>query len=268
MDKTVKLWDAVTGSHLTTLEGHEDTVQCVAFSSDSKYIASGSRDKTIIIWDATIGQHLHTLTGRTDWVTAVNFSLDGDVTVLASGSEDHSIRIWDLNNDIGSSRTLSPAHTSGVKSVRFSQSGSLLVSCGQDGACKVWRSGAWTCIAQFTHPEHTAILSVAISPDEAIFASGQGHIPNDILLHSTADGRCFRTLQGHTSRVWSLDFSPDCATLASGSADRTITLWDVASGSTLRTLKGHSDEVYSLRYSPDGQRIASCGADHSIRIWD
>ncbi|EKM52762.1 uncharacterized protein PHACADRAFT_211976 [Phanerochaete carnosa HHB-10118-sp] len=269
-DNTVKLWDAITGLHLHTLQGDEDVVRlgCAAFSSNGRYIASSSDVKTIIIWDATTGQHLRTVKGHTDWITAVDFSLDGDVAILASGSHDYSVRIWDINSDVVSSRTLSPAHKSFVKCVRFSQGGTLLVSCSEDGACKVWKSGAWTCIAQFDHPERTAIFSVAISPDETIFASGQGRTANDIILHSTVDGHCLRTLQGHTSSVWSLDFSPDGATLASGSSDHTIILWDVAGGSTLHTLKGHSREVLSVRYSPDGQRITSCGGDQSVRIWD
>ncbi|EKM56000.1 uncharacterized protein PHACADRAFT_53122, partial [Phanerochaete carnosa HHB-10118-sp] len=268
-DKTVKLWDAVTGSHLHTLEGHEDAIRCVAFSPNGKYIASGSDDKTIIIWDAITGGHLHTLKGHTDNVNTVDFSLDGDITVLVSGSTDHSIRVWDVDNETGSFKTLSPAHNSVVTSIRFSRTGRLLVSASIDGACRVWKfSSAWTCIAQVNHPERIFILSIAVSPDETIFASGQGHPAKDIVLHSAVDGHSIHTLQGHTSTVWSLDFSSDGATLASGSADRTIILWDMASGSTLRTLEGHSNEVYGLRYSPDGQRIASCGRDQSIRVWD
>ncbi|EKM59070.1 uncharacterized protein PHACADRAFT_48379, partial [Phanerochaete carnosa HHB-10118-sp] len=264
-DNTVRLQDAITGSHLHTLEGHEDIVRCVAVSPNGKYVASGSLDRTIIIWDAVAGGHLHVLNSHTDTVNTVAFSPDGQL--LASGSDDHSIRLWDIGDEIGSSRILSPAHDSVVWRVRFSQSGKLLVSASWDGACKVWNSGAWTCGVQSnSHPEHAGrTYSVAISPDETIFASGLGKGGNTISLYSTVDGHCLRTLQGHTDNVVSLDFSPDGTTLASGSSDRSIVLWDVASGSTLYALRGYSDEVYDVRYSPDGRWIASCGRDQRVR---
>ncbi|EKM52761.1 uncharacterized protein PHACADRAFT_211974 [Phanerochaete carnosa HHB-10118-sp] len=126
-DKTVRLWDAITGSHLHTLEGHNGPVRCISFSPDNKYIASGSEDETIIIWDAITGGHLRTLNNHTDEVSTVDFPLDGDIAVFASGSNDHSIRIWDVNSEFGSYIKLSPAHESFVKSVSFSRSGRLLV---------------------------------------------------------------------------------------------------------------------------------------------
>jgi len=68
-DKTVRLWDAVTGAPLQTLEGHSDWVTSVAFSPDGKVVASGSSDKTVRLWDAVTGAPLQTLEGHSDWVT-------------------------------------------------------------------------------------------------------------------------------------------------------------------------------------------------------
>ena len=61
-------------------------------------------------------------------------------------------------------------------------------------------------------------------------------------LWDVSTGRCLITLQGHTDRVWSVTFSPDCQTLASGSEDETIKLWDVQTGECLKTLR--SDRPY------------------------
>src|SRR5581483_12226002 len=62
-DKSVKIWDADSGSLLNTLNGHTYTVFSVVFSSDNRKIVSGSFDKSIKIWDAESGSLLKTLNG-------------------------------------------------------------------------------------------------------------------------------------------------------------------------------------------------------------
>jgi hypothetical protein len=75
-------------------------------------------------------------------------------------------------------------------------------------------------------------------------------------------------LEGHSAPVWSVVFSPDGKTLASGSVDRSIKLWDVATGKVINTLNGHSNWVYSVVFSPDGKTLASGSQDNSIKLWD
>ncbi|MEG4014065.1 MULTISPECIES: serine/threonine-protein kinase [unclassified Microcoleus] len=80
--------------------------------------------------------------------------------------------------------------------------------------------------------------------------------------------RCVHTLVGHSNAVTSVAFSPDGATLASGSEDKTIEIWKLEAGKRWYTLTGHSDWVTCVAFSPDGATLASGGRDKTIQIWD
>ncbi|MEG4589819.1 serine/threonine-protein kinase [Microcoleus sp. MOSTC5] len=80
--------------------------------------------------------------------------------------------------------------------------------------------------------------------------------------------RCVHTLVGHSNAVTSVAFSPDGATLASGSEDKTIEMWKLDAGKRWYTLTGHSDWVTCVAFSPDGATLASGSRDKTIQIWD
>src|SRR5205809_292647 len=79
---------------LQTLEGHTGEVTSVAFSHDSRLLASGSLGMTIKIWDVTTGASLQTLYNNAYYVISIVFS--HGLRLLASGSLDKTIKILDV----------------------------------------------------------------------------------------------------------------------------------------------------------------------------
>jgi len=76
-----------------------------------------------------------------------------------------------------------------------------------------------------------------------------------------------KTLQGHTSSISSVTFSPDGKRIVTGSEDNTAKVWDALTGKETLTLKGHTKAIHSVAFSPDGKRILTGSKDNTARIW-
>jgi WD40 repeat protein len=260
-DRTVRIWDADSGTELRTLKGHTRLVLSVAFSPDGTRIVSGSDDNTVRVWDADSGTELRTLKGHTRLVWSVAFSPDG--TRIVSGSDDHTVRVWDA--DSGTKLQTLKGHAGSVWSVAFSPDGTRIVSGSDDRTVRIWDADSGTELR--TLKGHTRlVLSVAFSPDGTRIVSGSDD--RTVRVWDADSGSELRTLKGHTSSVQSVAFSPDGTRIVSGSDDNTVRVWDADSGSELRTLKGHTSSVQSVAFSPDGTRIVSGSHDYTVSVWD
>jgi WD40 repeat protein/uncharacterized caspase-like protein len=95
---TLKLWEVSDTSagarELFTLSGHNTRITAVAFSPDSRLLASSGDDGKLKLWDAGTGRELLALAGHTQFINALAFSPDGKY--LASGSIDGSTKLWDI----------------------------------------------------------------------------------------------------------------------------------------------------------------------------
>ncbi|KKF92466.1 Vegetative incompatibility protein HET-E-1 [Ceratocystis platani] len=260
-DKTVKIWDATSGACLQTLEGHDEEVTSVIFSTDGQRLASGSWDKTVKIWDATSGSCLQTLKGHDDWVSSVVFSIDGQR--LASGADDSTVKIWDATS--GACLQTLKGHGHYVTSVIFSTDGQRLASGSRDKTVKIWDATSGACL-QTLEGHDKEVTSVIFSTGGQRLASGS--LDKTVKIWDATSGTCLKTLEGHDGDVTSVIFSTEGQQLASGSRDKTVKIWDATSGACLQTLEGHDKEVTSVTFSTGGQRLASGSSDKTVKIWD
>lgn len=165
-----------------------------------------------------------------------------------------------------------------VRSLALSADGSTLVVGSLNGETKLWNLTTDQPVRSFT--DRPAIQSIAVSPPAApnqpqLFASSD--YQGGIELYDLSNGELRRTLEGHSTVVQSVAFSPDGKILASGCWDKTINLWDVATGELLHTLTGHSYGVTAVTFVPqpksgtpgatDEPLLASADYDGGIKLW-
>ena len=201
---------------------------------------------------------------KTDRFNSVAFSPDG--LLLASGSSDHTIRLWDVKT--GEVKDILQGHTASVNSLTFDSKGVRLVSGSSDGTIRLWdvKSGE---LLRTLEGHSDTIRDVVFSPNGKMLASGGGgfeYASNKdytIRLWDVESGSVIHPLQGHTSNVNSVAFSPDGLRLVSGSSDHTIRLWDVKTGEVKDTLLGHTESVNSVTFDSKGIRLASGSSDRT-----
>ena len=91
-DKSVKLWDGMNGTFITTLVGHVGPVYQVAWSADSRLFVSASKDSTLKVWELRSRKLMEDLPGHADEVFSVDWSPDGKK--VASGGKDRIVKVW------------------------------------------------------------------------------------------------------------------------------------------------------------------------------
>ncbi|CAD8214361.1 unnamed protein product [Paramecium octaurelia] len=270
---------------------HNGSVNSVCFSLYGKTLASCSDDHSICLWDVRTGKkkssmqgqsayytsflHWHfcvyleyqnrkisnEFIGHSDTIFSVCFS--PECNILASGSRDNSIRLWDVK--IGQQKQKLDGHTNNVYSVCFSPDGTKLASGSYDNSIRLWDLKTGQQKAQLDNHTST-VYSVCFSPDGKTLASGSSD--NFICLWDVKTGKLEVKLDGHDDQVQSVCFSPDGTQLVSGSYDKSIRLWDLKTGQQIAHLDSHTSTVYSVCFSSDGKTLASGSEDKSIRLYD
>ncbi|MGC3967813.1 MAG: hypothetical protein QM775_10705 [Pirellulales bacterium] len=163
---------------------------------------------------------------RTAAIAAVAYSPDG--TRLATGSWDHSIKIWDAQTRRAVIK-ISGVHTANVNSVDFSSDGRLILSSSDDKTCRICNvaDGRPTGVVL----KHDAVvLTARFNRDASKIVTGcaDGHVR----LWTAADGRPLLDVAAHSWAVASAVVSPDGKFLATGSGDNTAAIWNAETGAS------------------------------------
>jgi len=206
--------------------------------------------------------------GHMETVTTVAFSPDGKI--LASGSADDNILLWDMETSQRIGQLT--GHGSDVTSLAFSPDGNFLASGSADAAIILWDVENRQRIDQLK--EHTSyVSSVAFSPDGKILASGSHD--NYIILWDVESRLPIYPPIEQSSYVSTVAFSQDGSILASAGGGTAISLWNVKTGESIgQLLSDNSSSFSSIAFSPDGTLLASANYDYAtnfeytVNLWD
>jgi WD40 repeat protein/serine/threonine protein kinase len=315
------LWDLQTAREVHRLEVAEaDGVLCLTFSPDGEHLAAGTASRSVRIWNANtgvleriLGQRGpnpaaplgHTLWGHKQAVTALAYRADGKQ--LLSGSEDRTIKLWDLETD-RDPLTLS-GHLDRVEGVAFlsvvegeakdegreerdrdrerRRTSTVLLSVGADGVLKFWDpSGDQP--SRTLRDEVGSIQDLAFSPEgRRILYRGESDV---VHVRDLRTGRQILRLARENVGLTTMAVSPALPEggyrIACGCKDQTIIVWD-ETGKVRALLPGHAEggQIKVLAFRKDESRqkdgvdssliphpssllLASASADGVIKLWD
>jgi WD40 repeat protein len=300
LDGSVQVWDANTGNlilvpdpgidvketRLPAGQGgpavfatHNQRVDALAWSSDSKRIASALGNDSVDVWSIETGNESLFPFSQPGSANALAWSPDGSRMAAVSGNTNVEVR----SATTGGFSFTYTGHTQAVLALAWSPDGKYIASGGADDSVQVW--DASTGHTYVTYSGHTApVYAVAWSLDGKHIASGGSD--GSVQVWDAATGRTLFIYRGHTGGVnavaWQTGSSllpGDEARIASAGADATVQVWSFGKGrnsqgrqamvleGNVLMYRGHSGSVTSVTWSPDGQQIASGSEDGTVQVW-
>lgn len=230
-DKTIGIWDAVTGELLKRLKGHTDLVNSVCpqlkFAGGAGVLLSASDDRTLKMWDVRNKHPVFSIDLEFP-ATATCFSQAGDVAFV--GSLDDTIKAFDVRQQ-ALAYTLE-GHTDTVSGIRLSPDGSSLLSYSMDNTVRLWDvkpfSAGDRCLKLFEGAPHgfeKNLIKPSWSHEGGYVATGGGD--RSVTVWEVATGRLAYKLPGHKGCVNQVDFHPNEPILVSASTDRTLFMGEI-----------------------------------------
>lgn len=214
---------------------------------------------------------VRTMRGHKGYIGRIAWSPDG--RILASPSEDRTIRLWDT--ETGKLIRKLEGHVGGIYSVAFNLNGQLLSGGMGSPSVFLWNADTGQMI---TTLDYGAICSVAFDKQGAQFACGgsdgllhlidvrNGQIHNTKFVINESN-QVSKSTQFVTGWIKSISFDPSGNLIVCGDENRILSLWDASNGCLWENLVGRAGDIVAVAFDSNGTSIFSASQDGAIREW-
>jgi len=165
-DGHLRLWEAGSGTQLTSFKAADKAISACAISPDNSRWLSGGLDGMLAHWEPTTQKRQSVFLAHTRPISAIVFDVDGQT--LATSSWDRSLALW-RNNRERDNRQLS-GHLDIVAGCHFTPDGKTLLSWSHDGSLRLWETTHGRQSGQLAGHQHR-VTAGAVSPDGRSAAS-------------------------------------------------------------------------------------------------
>ena len=269
-------WKAVSGVPDDKIEYQNTNFILLTFATNSENFAAATKDKKIFIWKSTNIKAPSLIIDKAhdDEITALAYYDDKIIEILASGSKDQSINLWDVSKQKKICECLKSGHQGSINIIRFSNDGQRMSSYSFDllNTITIWDPATGKRCFSLNEHSKNEIISIKFSPDSSKMACGTklGHvyiyITNPISKWKLFP-LCLQPLNGPITSLAFSKYNNKIATACQTSNNNEIHVWDFTTGALqIGPLIGHHYEVNSMSFSREDSVLTTFSKD-SLKSW-
>lgn len=156
--RQIRVWDLSTLKCIRSWKGHDGPVMAMACDASGGLLATAGADRKVLVWDVDGGFCTHYFKGHKGVVTCIMFHPDPNCLLLFSGSDDATVRVWDLITKKCASTM--EKHFSAVVSLAMSEDRRFLLTAGRDKVVNIWDLKTYVC--KTTIPTYEVLEAICV----------------------------------------------------------------------------------------------------------
>ncbi|KAF9431622.1 hypothetical protein BGZ76_011920 [Entomortierella beljakovae] len=252
-EKCIYLWNTYGEcSNYGVIKGHNGPILELHWSRDGSMIFTASADKTCGVYDVQTGERIKRFKGHTSFVNSCSPAKRGP-ELLASGSDDGSVKIWDLRSKNAVESFDSQYQ---ITAVSFSDAGDLVFAGGIDNNIAAWDMRKKN--ISYTLTGHMDTVSgISLSPDgNQLLSNAMDNTVRiwDVKPFSASGNRLLKTFEGaphgFEKNLIRPAWSHNGSMIGVGAGDRNVVIWDTLTRKILYKLPGHKGCVNEIDFHP------------------
>ncbi|CAA0369136.1 unnamed protein product [Arabidopsis thaliana] len=269
-DQTIRLWQARTGRCYFSFRYPDLHVNRLELTPEKGKLVAACNPHIRLFDLRSYNPHIpvRNFVSHTKNVMAVGFQYTGHM--MYSGSEDGSVKIWDLRvrECQREFRSVSPVNT-----VVLHPNQTELISGDQNGNIRVWDLRADLCSCELVPEVGTPIRSLTVMWDGTMVVAandrGTCYVWCSLCERQTmTEFEPLHKLQAHNSHILKCLLSPgNNRYLATASSDKTVKIWNLDGFKLEKVLTGHERWVWDCDFSMDGEYLVTASSDTTARLW-